>query len=490
METINQNQIIQQLINDRNVRIQTTRVSHYWFFHVYLGEYVKYETAEFQREMFQITENKLIKGAVIVAFRGSSKSTVMTLSYPLWAIMGEQQKKFVVIFSQTQQQAKLIMSNLRKELETNNLLKQEMGPFEDQSGEWSSASIVIPKFNARIMVASADQSIRGMRHGAYRPDLIICDDVEDLNSVKTRESREKTFSWFTSEVIPAGDQNTKVIVIGNLLHEDSLLMRLKENIEKGKWNGIFRTFPLVDVINNKDIILWPGKFKSMEDIDTLKFSVPNENAWQREYMLRIVPEDDQLIFPEWLHYYDELPKENYRYVSTAVDLAISKNDTADYTAMVSAYISGFGKNLKIYILPNPVNERMRFDKTIEKIENIHKGFKNTGFSSRIYVEEVGYQGSVIDQLKTKGITAEGFKPHGSDKRSRLALTTSHICSGMIIFPRQGAEKLIEQLVGFGKEKHDDLADAFSMLVLKTVEKNNAGGGFLITGTPLPDFLKN
>ncbi|NTU66883.1 MAG: phage terminase large subunit [Candidatus Moranbacteria bacterium] len=427
--------------------------------------------------MFRITESNSVKGAVVVAFRGSSKSTIMTLSYPLWAIMGKQQKKFVVIFTQTQQQARLIMANLRKELETNELLKKEMGPFSDQSGEWSAFSIVLPKFNARIMVASADQSIRGMRHGAYRPDLIVCDDVEDLGSVKTREARDRTFRWFVSEVIPAGDRDTKIVVIGNLLHEDSLLMRLKENIEKRKWDGIYKAFPIVDYEGR---ILWPGKFKSMEDIERLKLSVPNENAWQREYMLRIVPEEDQLIFPEWLHHYDSLPAESPRYVATAVDLAISEKDTADYTAIVSAYIYGCGENLRIYILPNPVNERMGFPETVERIESIHSAFASAGLSSRVYVEKVGYQESVVQQLAVNGVRAEGISPHGSDKRSRLALTTNLIQTGKIIFPRFGAERLIEQLVGFGKEKHDDLADAFSMLALTTVEKNRFEGGFLVT----------
>ena len=406
------------------------------------------------------------------------------MSYPLWAIVGKPQKHFVLILSQTQSQAKLHLANIRRELENNHLLKQEMGPFEEKNNEWGSTSIVIPKHDARITVASSEQSIRGIRHGSYRPDLIICDDVEDLSSVKTREGRNKTYDWFTGEVIPTGDNNTKIIVVGNLLHEDSLLMRLKECIENGKLNGIYRKYPLV---NEEGEILWPEKFKSMEDIDKLKLTVPNENAWQREYMLRIVPEDDQLIFPEMLSYYDGSPwKENLRYVATSVDLAVYQGATHDYTAMVSACIYGRGENIKIYILPNPVNEKLKFHGTVNRIKSIHETFVNSGFSSRIYVEEVGYQSSVIQQLDAMGIKAEGFKPHGSDKRSRLYLTTNLIQSGQIVFPRQGADALIEQLVGFGKEKHDDLADSFSILILKTIEKNrHATPGVLIAGPPAP-----
>ncbi|MDD4382457.1 MAG: hypothetical protein PHE21_03925, partial [Candidatus Dojkabacteria bacterium] len=177
-------EIVDKILDDQVARTKITTESHYWFFHIYFSDYVKYETAEFQKEMFRITEDEEIKLSVVVAFRGSGKSTIMTMSYPLWAILGKQQKKCVVILSQTQQQAKSHMSNVRRELESNDLLRADLGPFREESDEWGSYSLVIPRFNARLIAASSEQSIRGLRHGAHRPDLIICDDVEDLNSVK------------------------------------------------------------------------------------------------------------------------------------------------------------------------------------------------------------------------------------------------------------------------------------------------------------------
>lgn len=58
---------------------------------------------------------------------------------------------------------------------------------------------------------------------------------------------------------------------------------------------------------------------------------------------------------------------------------------------------------------------------------------------------------------------------GQDKRERLNLTTHLIKSGKILFPKKGCEQLITQLIGFGYEKHDDLADAFAILILKIQE---------------------
>jgi hypothetical protein len=69
---------------------------------------------------------------------------------------------------------------------------------------------------------------------------------------------------------------------------------------------------------------------------------------------------------------------------------------------------------------------------------------------------------------------------GQDKRARLALTSHAVQSGQVLFPRQGAEDLINQLVNFGIEKHDDLADAFSLLIIKALEeKMNSFGIFWI-----------
>lgn len=300
------NNPLELIAKDRVVRQTLARESHFMFFNLYFPHYVKYELAEFQKDIFRITENASNKLACIVAFRGSAKSTIVTLSYSLWAILGCHQKKFVVIICQTQQQARQHMINIRRELENNKLLKSDMGPFQEETGgEWALSSLVFRNTNARITVASVEQSIRGLRHYEHRPDVLILDDVEDMNSCKTREGREKTFDWFTREVIPLGDIGTRTIIVGNLLHEDSLLMRLQAKIEANELRGIFRWYPLID---DDGQCLWPGKFDSEEKIEDLRKSVANELAWQQEYLLRIVSDATRVVFPEWIQYYDAIPK--------------------------------------------------------------------------------------------------------------------------------------------------------------------------------------
>ena len=480
--------IVEKMIRNRNVRTAITRQSHLMFFHFYFPHYVTYETAPFQKEIFHLTEGEDIKNFFVCAFRGSGKSTVITTSYPIWAILGEQQKKFVLILCQTRNQAKQHMTNLKRELESNQLLKSDLGPFQQEDDEWGTSSLVFSNMNARITAASTEQSIRGLRHGQYRPDLIIADDVEDIASTKTREGREKTYQWLTGEVIPAGDRNTRLVIIGNLLHEDSLLMHLKRDIEEERLEGIFKEYPL---LNGKDDILWPGKYPTMYEVEKERKKGSSEIAWQREYLLRIIPSDEQVVHREWIQYYDEeeLPvSDHQRATVVGVDLAISQKDTADYTAVVTAIVSGRGDKFCAYILPNVINRRMSFPETLKQIEAHYDALKASSYRyPKVMVEDVGYQRSVVEQLINDGYKAEGIKVV-TDKRSRLMTVSSLIQNGKIKFPRYGAEKLIEQLIGFGVERHDDMADAFSILAHFVIKLDKPGPGLSIISMPgPPDF---
>lgn len=461
-------EIIEQILKDRKVMIEVTRKSIQYFFYIYFGSYIQYKMAPFHLDMFGIAQDDNLKRAGIVAFRGSAKSTLLNTAYALWAVMGIHKKKHIVIASQTQQRAKDHLKNVRKEIEKNQLLRQNLGPFQETEDQWHATSLVIPRYEARITAVSVEEGIRGLREGPHRPDLIIVDDIEDSAQVKTKENRDKTFNWLTGELLPMGDINTKAVFIGNFLHEDSALTRIEKMILEGKMIGKFIRVPLIDENEN---ITWPGMFPSMEAVEKFRQSIGNEVSWQREYLLRIIPDSDQVIYPEWIHRYTDMPVNNHLlYTATGIDLAISQKDTADYTAMVSARIYRIDGTLKIYILPNPINERITFPQTVERIKHLKDSVSN-GHSIKIFVEKVGYQEALVQQLQKDGVHAEAVSVMGQDKRARVALTTAKIQNGDILFPEKGAEILIQQLLGFGSEKFDDLVDAFSLLVLEIIRQD-------------------
>jgi predicted phage terminase large subunit-like protein len=456
MDNTKLDKFFQKIVSDKKVRQAITRESHEWFFSVYFSHHITYETAPFQKEMFSLTEDPSITTLIVVAARGSGKSTIMTLSLPLWAVLGKLKKKHVLILAQTMPQAKQHLKNIREELESNDILRGDLGPFQEDEDEWRSQSLVVPRYGARITAASTEQGIRGIKHGAYRPDLVILDDIEDINSVKTKESRDKTFNWVMGDVMPIGDKTTKFVFVGNLLHEDSLLMKLRKNMEDGKMDGAYREYPIMD---SEGKILWPGKYSSVEDIEAEKKKTISDVAFQREFMLRIIPDEDCVIKPDWIQYYDDMPSNNYTLLYTGVDLAISKKDTADFTAMVTIKSFGYGKNLKMYVLPNPINRRMEFPEQVSQVELLYKTL-GWGYDNKFFVEKTAYQEALIQELRSRNIRVEQSETGGSDKRTRLATISHLVANGTVLFPKKGAEDLIQQLTGFGAEKYDDLADAF------------------------------
>lgn len=454
----------QKIRDNKALRQTITGKSFYWFFHLYFGHYVEYETAPFQKEMFINLEDQSIPHLVILAFRGSGKSTIATTAFPLWSIIGEQQLKFIVIVSQTQQQAQAHLKNLRIEVEQNEILRNDFGSLEEESNEWGTSALTFPKFNAKIMAVSKEQSIRGMRYGKYRPQLIISDDVEDVSSTKQQDQRNSTEKWFTSEILTLGSpRSTRFITIGNLLHEDSLIMRLIDKMNRKEMDGKYLRYPIV--LNNSP--LWPSQFPSLQDVMDYKRRIGNRVTWEREYMLNIVSDEAQLVTYDMIHYYDSLPQNRNCDYALGVDVALSEKESADYTALVTVMIKFIEEKPYIYVLPHPINKRFNFLKTIEYIKELEKAYNY----ARIFVENNGYQGAVVEQLEDYGISAVGV-PSKADKRTRLSTVASKIESGQILFPKIGCEKLIDQIVHFGVEKHDDLMDAFVLVSQQVIRRRD------------------
>ena len=152
-KTMDWNEIKEYIAGSPKVRREFARNSHLGFFYIYLSSYRTHETANFQREIFDISEDDSIERAVITAFRGSAKSTIISHSYVLWSLVTSR-KHHIVILSQTQQLSKLILLNIRKELEENELLIRDFGPFRAVTDEWRQNSLIIPSYNCRITCIS------------------------------------------------------------------------------------------------------------------------------------------------------------------------------------------------------------------------------------------------------------------------------------------------------------------------------------------------
>lgn len=455
------NELLNEMIKNRRLRLHIVKRIHKLFFYFYFKSYIEHEIAPFQEEMFQLSHEET-QTLVIAAFRGSGKSSIFSLSYPLWAILGEKRLKYVLIISKTQQKAQILLQQIKDELEKNKQLKEDLGPFQEERNGWNMMSLYIKRYDAKIAIASTEQSIRSFRHGNFRPQLIVCDDLEDLDSVKTQESRDRLHNWLVSDVIPAGSPKTQLVILGTILLEDALIRRFIKGIDEGKINGTYRIYPVVDKDGRS---LWPGKFPNAEALAKERARGITDSAWHTEYLLQQVKDEHQLVYPEWLERYDTFPPQNcFRYSLIAVDPGISESEDASRTAVLGAKIFFVDGKLKMYILPNPVNETIQFPKIIQRIKELALVLRRDG-PVHIAVEGVGAQLYISQQLDSEKYKVTGMNMAGQgDKRERLAFTTPMIFDKTILFPQAGCETLELQMIRFGLERYKDLMDAFSLAV--------------------------
>jgi len=442
---------------------------------IYLPHYFELEPADFFDELILTLEDDTIDALEVIGFRGSAKSTFVSTAYILYAALVKPDLyPFIVSLTSTGDLASATIAGVKRELEENTLLRDDFGvpTFHKVSGtswevknklesrdDWQARNLLLTT-GVRILARSRGQRIRGIRHRHHRIKLALGDDIDDLKSVATQESRNSTAQWWRGEVIGALALDARRILIGNWLHLDGLMARMKDS---GRYKVL--EFPLIlDGPGTEwERCTWKAAYPSQEKIDQRRAEM-GDVAFRREMLLQVVPEEGQDVLYEDLHWYDDPPFDDGNHIGHGVDLAISTKESADFTAIVSGEVTWNGEQIEIYIQSNPVIRRMTFNDTMDTMDNIRR---STTLSSEFFVENVAFQQVAIEEMERRGFSVQAMHPM-KDKRARLRVAARYIKNGTVKFPRQGCEQLINQILGFGVEKSDDAVDAIVYLILGVV----------------------
>jgi predicted phage terminase large subunit-like protein len=464
---------LERLVDDPEIRRAAAKTLK-GFCLTYLPHHFPADLSDFFDEMSGALENYDIKRLEIIGFRGCAKSTMASLALVLWAALEHpDQYPFIIMLADTRSQASINAATVQHELRNNDLILKDYGhlkskriddprpePTLESDEDWQAMNCVLDN-GVRILSRSRGQKIRGLKHRQYRPSLIVADDVEDLDWVRTQENRDKSARWMRGNVLPSiEERDGRMVIIGNWLHTDGLMARLKNT-------GLFTVleFSLLREGDGTEAerCTWKAKYPTQEAIDRKRDEL-GDIGFRREMLLQVVPEEGQDVFPEDIHYYDDPPFDDGNHLAHGVDLAISTKESADYTAIVSGEVTWPGGNIEIYVLPNPIIRRMTFSETMDTLDNVRKS--NT-MSSEFFVEAVAYQQVAIEEMERRAFSVQAMHPI-KDKRARLRVAARYIKNGTVKFPRHGCDQLLTQLLGFGVEKHDDAVDALVYLILGLV----------------------
>lgn len=470
-------------------RVKKCEVSLKEFAFTYFRHYFYSTPSTMHEELFNtiqsaVDSNEAHKIAR-AAPRGNAKSTVVSFATILWCALYHK-KHYILLISDTSSQADAFLMAIKTELEENRLIKNDFGEFFGEV--WNTSDIVLSN-DCRITALGTGKRVRGRRYRQYRPDLIVCDDMENDENVVSPDQRKKNSDWFFKALSKAGDERTDIIVIGTIIHYDSLLANVLKNpiydslkyraviqfSTSDKWEEWERM--ITDLGNEKRLtdareyfeankeemlagtkVLWEQK----EDYYNLMLQrvADGPAAFSSEKQNEPLADEDRRFNPEWIRYYDDdelVGKELF--IVGFVDPSMGKQG-GDYSAIITL---GMDTNYIIYVLDADIRKRHP-DVIIQHVVLKHLEYRYKHFG----VEENNFQEFFKDTLKMKlkeladehkhiTINIKGVKQH-TDKMLRIESLQPDVKNGRIRFKREQG-LLVEQLVNFPSASHDDGPDA-------------------------------
>ncbi|MGQ9606568.1 MAG: phage terminase large subunit [Thermogutta sp.] len=171
----------------------------------------------------------------VLAPRGSAKSTLASLGYPLWAVL-EGGERYVWLVSDGRRQARAHLENIAAELEDNRALRRDY-PRVCRLRRRRADRVTLED-GATWEAFGTGQAMRGKRRRMHRPTLIVADDLQSEKHMLSPRLRERTRLWFHGTLLAAGTPDTNVVHLATALHGEALGMELTRTPGWRSW--VFR----------------------------------------------------------------------------------------------------------------------------------------------------------------------------------------------------------------------------------------------------------
>ena len=276
--------------------------------------------------LLKALDDETIENMVLLAPRGLGKTSLTMIAKVLQAAL-LQGKKHIVIIGASEGASKDRIQGIKAELRrSRGVLRKIFGDIRSREigDKYSDACLDIVSKRAGIRcrvraVGAGQKTVRGgLSDEGDRPDLIICDDIENDENVLSQEQRDKLERWLMSAVKNSGDtfartNRTRMIFIGTLIHHDAVIARVAngKNPETGE-----RKYPGWHVVK---ISLCDHRYQTLDPVlepqSVLDKRVGEARAagqlslFAREFMNEPTAGEDAVITEDMFHYYSETEEE-------------------------------------------------------------------------------------------------------------------------------------------------------------------------------------
>lgn len=312
-------------------------------------QFLGYKDWDVVHDDLEVFLRKPARKKALLLPRGHLKSTFVTIAFSIQHILKNPNVR-ILIGNQVWDMSRTFLREIKAQLEGSQL-KYLFGEF--MSAKWNEDMVIVRQRTKALKEPTIlTTGVEAETTGGHF-DLIILDDLTGLQNSQTPEQREKT-KRFRRSMINLLEPGGTLIEIGTRWHLDDTFsvifekeMRYYDVMVRRVVEGGKLIFPrhfakkFDDVRKDWKMVDDPA---CMDYVEHLKVSMPLDE-FNAQYLNDPISSETQLFKPEMFKYWNQKPEGLY--VGMAVDLAISEQRSADYTAIV---VCGMDKDYKLYVL--------------------------------------------------------------------------------------------------------------------------------------------
>lgn len=386
--------------------------------------------------------------------RGLAKSTHCDILLPLW-LWCNGDLKVMLLVGQTQEKANKLLGDLQAEFEGNQRLKNDYGD-QAGSGNWQDGNFVTAN-GCAFFALGVGQSPRGIRYHQYRPDYIVCDDLDTKQVCRNPKRVREYANWICEDLIPCMDERGgRFIDVNNVFARHTILTELRDT------RSAFEYWQQ-DATDSDFNPTWAAKYtreyykKLAEEIGMLSFQAEFNNK----------PYVEGTIFKNEMIQWAEIPHLNhFDHIVAFWDVAYSDSKTADYNAIKVWGLKGSNFYLiKAFVRQCKMYDAIRwmFDYNDSLPDSVHINFY---FESQFWNDALRMVYEQVQAERGKSIPLIRSERSKANKFDRIVSMLPFYEQGRIFYnikekASNDVQVGIAQLLAIeeGSKEHDDSPDA-------------------------------
>lgn len=441
-------------------RITRAKLNYAFMFEYYFPHYAKAPVAPFHVKIWKELKNNPMARVIFEGHRGCAKSTHADIGYP-FGLMINDELRCMLLVGQTEQKAKRLLAGIQAELTRN---KRIINDFGEQAvfGDWSDGEFTTKK-GVTFFAIGMGQAPNGTRKDEFRPDLIVCDDLDNrMLSKNPRRVREMT-DYIQEDLMGCFDVGRqRFMFVNSRIAKTSILANLHQKMVLSRKGEDPWFYIQVNALDKKGTPTWPSKYTKAYWAKVKARTTMR--AWEANYMNNPIEEGAEFK-QDWVRWGKIRKLTEYEELIMYVDPSFKNTATSDFKAAKL-----WGKIGREFHLIKAFVRQSSFTTLVRWMYDQHECMGNVVV--RYFMEANMLQDLLLDEFTAEGDVRGYQLPISPDRRakrdkySRIAATAPLYERGWVMYNEAerndpDMQRALEQLLAFekGSTAPDDSPDA-------------------------------